>query len=135
LSQQELYNSLKVISSYHRKGGVGKTFLASTIAYMLANGGPEKKGKKKRVLVLDYDAQQDTSKAFLKMEPIPGDDEYAAPRHPEFGEIDGQVTTLVLIFYLIYRFTNIQLHSRTLMFSPPKEMSIEFYRLVTTKIN
>lgn len=88
MSSSELYNGLKVLSSYHRKGGVGKTFLASTIAYLLATGGPDGTGPKKRVLVLDYDAQQDTSKAFLKMEPIPGDDEYAAPRHPDHGKND-----------------------------------------------
>ncbi|BBO30121.1 hypothetical protein AltI4_45090 (plasmid) [Alteromonas sp. I4] len=84
----ELYNGLKVLSSYHRKGGVGKTFLASTIAYLLANGGPDGSGPKRRVLVLDYDAQQDSSKAFLKMDAIPGDDEYAAPIHPDIEEID-----------------------------------------------
>ncbi|MAI37030.1 MAG: hypothetical protein CL599_05630 [Alteromonas sp.] len=84
----ELYNGMRVLSSYHRKGGVGKTFLASTIAYLLATGGPNGKGKKRRVLVLDYDSQQDSSKAFLKMDAIPGDDEYAAPLHPEFDDID-----------------------------------------------
>lgn len=83
-----MYGGLKVLSSYHRKGGVGKTLLATTIAYLLAVGGPDKKGKKRRVLVLDYDAQQDTSKAFLQMQAIPGDDEYAAPHHPEFDEIN-----------------------------------------------
>lgn len=85
---EEMYNGLKVLSSYHRKGGVGKTFLASTIAYLLATGGPSGKGVKRRVLVLDYDAQQDSSKAFLKMEAIPGDDEYAAPMHPNFADIE-----------------------------------------------
>ena len=44
-----MYGGLKVLSSYHRKGGVGKTFLASTIAYLLAVGGPDKKGKKRKV--------------------------------------------------------------------------------------
>jgi len=88
MSQEQLYGGLKVLSSYHRKGGVGKTFLASTIAYLLATGGPDGKGPKKRVLMLDYDAQQDTSKTFLKMEPIPGDDEYIPPRHPEYGNVD-----------------------------------------------
>jgi chromosome partitioning protein len=82
-----MYGGLKVLSSYHRKGGVGKTFLASTIAYLLAVGGPDKKGKKRKVLVLDYDSQQDSSKAFIQMQAIPGDDEYAAPIHPEFGQI------------------------------------------------
>ena len=86
----EMYNGMRVLSSYHRKGGVGKTFLASTIAYLLATGGPNGTGKKRRVLVLDYDSQQDSSKAFLKMDAIPGDDEYAAPLHPEFKEIDDQ---------------------------------------------
>lgn len=84
----ELYNGLKVLSAYHRKGGVGKTFLASTIAYLLATGGPDGKGPKRRILVLDYDSQQDSSKAFLKMDAIPGDDEYAAPMHPDYDEID-----------------------------------------------
>ena len=84
----EMYNGMRVLSSYHRKGGVGKTFLASTIAYLLATGGPNGTGKKRRVLVLDYDSQQDSSKAFLKMDAIPGDDEYAAPLHPEMKEID-----------------------------------------------
>jgi chromosome partitioning protein len=88
MKQAELYNGMRVLSSYHRKGGVGKTFLASTIAYLLATGGPDGKGKKRRVLVLDYDSQQDSSKAFLKMDAIPGDDEYAAPLHPEFDDID-----------------------------------------------
>jgi chromosome partitioning protein len=83
-----MYGGLKVLSSYHRKGGVGKTFLASTIAYLLAVGGPDKKGKKRKVLVLDYDSQQDSSKAFIQMQAIPGDDEYAAPIHPQFGQID-----------------------------------------------
>ena len=88
MKKTELYNGMRVLSSYHRKGGVGKTFLASTIAYLLATGGPNGKGKKRRVLVLDYDSQQDSSKAFLKMDAIPGDDEYAAPLHPEFEDID-----------------------------------------------
>lgn len=88
MNKTELYNGMRVLSSYHRKGGVGKTFLASTIAYLLATGGPDGKGKKRRVLVLDYDSQQDSSKAFLKMDAIPGDDEYAAPLHPEFDDID-----------------------------------------------
>ena len=70
MGELEVYNGLKVLSSYHRKGGVGKTFLASTIAYLLATGGPDGKGKKRRVLVLDYDSQQDSSKAFLKMETL-----------------------------------------------------------------
>ena len=88
MGELEVYNGLKVLSSYHRKGGVGKTFLASTIAYLLATGGPDGKGKKRRVLVLDYDSQQDSSKAFLKMDAIPGDDEYAAPLHPDVEEIN-----------------------------------------------
>ena len=88
MNTDEMYNGLRVLSSYHRKGGVGKTFLASTIAYLLATGGPGGKGIKRRVLVLDYDSQQDSSKAFLKMDAIPGDDEYAAPLHPELEEID-----------------------------------------------
>ena len=88
-----MYGGLKVLSSYHRKGGVGKTFLASTIAYLLAVGGPDKKGKKRKVLVLDYDAQQDSSKAFIQMQTIPGDDEYAAPQHPNFDEIDDEEWT------------------------------------------
>jgi chromosome partitioning protein len=83
-----MYGGLKVLSCYHRKGGVGKTLLATTIAYLLATGGPDKKGKKYRVLVLDYDAQQDTSKAFIQMVAIPGDDEYSAPIHPQFDEIN-----------------------------------------------
>lgn len=88
MSSAEMYNGLKVLSSYHRKGGVGKTFLASTIAYLLATGGPDGTGKKRRVLVLDYDSQQDSSKAFLQMDAIPGDDEYAAPTHPDYKEIN-----------------------------------------------
>ena len=88
MNTDEMYNGLRVLSSYHRKGGVGKTFLASTIAYLLATGGPDGNGIKRRVLVLDYDSQQDSSKAFLKMDAIPGDDEYAAPLHPELEEID-----------------------------------------------
>lgn len=102
---KQLYNGLKVLSSYHRKGGVGKTFLASTIAYLLATGGPDGKGKKRKILILDYDSQQDTSKAFLPMEPIPGDDEYASPKHPDFDEIDdkewsGYNTSTDLLFDL-----------------------------------
>ena len=88
MKKTELYNGMRVLSSYHRKGGVGKTFLASTIAFLLATGGPNGKGKKRRVLVPDYDSQQDSSKAFLKMDAIPGDDEYAAPLHPEFDDVD-----------------------------------------------
>ena len=88
MNKAEPYNGMRVLSSYHRKGGVGKTFLASTIAYLLATGGPDGKGVKRRVLVLDYDSQQDSSKAFLKMDAIPGDDEYASPLHPEVDEID-----------------------------------------------
>lgn len=98
-----MYNGLKVLPVYHRKGGVGKTFLASTIAYLLAHGGVDGKGKKHRVLILDFDAQQDSSKAFLHMEPIPGDDEYAAPRHPEFdpetaGDWSGYNNSTDLLF-------------------------------------
>lgn len=77
-----MYNGLKVLSSYHRKGGVGKTFLASTIAYLLASGGPDGTGPKKRVLILDVDSQQDTSGKFLQMTKIPGEDSYSAPYLP-----------------------------------------------------
>lgn len=83
-----LYNGMKVLPIYHRKGGVGKTFLASTLAYLLSNGGIDGNSPIKKVLLLDYDAQQDSSKAFLSMIPIPGADEYKAPRHPEANEID-----------------------------------------------
>lgn len=86
--KQDLYGGLKVLTSYHRKGGVGKTFFASTIAYLLAAGGPKGDGKKHRVLLLDYDSQQDTSKAFLSMIAVPGEDEYMPPRHPDADDID-----------------------------------------------
>ncbi len=83
-----MYNGLKVLMIYQRKGGVGKTFLAVTLAYMLANGGVDGKGKKKRVLLLDFDSQQDASRALLNMTPIPGSDEQAPPLHPFAGKID-----------------------------------------------
>jgi chromosome partitioning protein len=102
---EKLYNGLKILDVFQRKGGVGKSFFTATIAYLLSHGGPDGKGIKRRVLVIDYDSQQDTSKAFLKMNAIPGDDEYAAPIHPNFGELNdpewsGRNTSTDILFDL-----------------------------------
>lgn len=132
-----MYGGLKVLSSYHRKGGVGKTFLASTIAYLLAEGGPDKKGKKRKVLVLDYDAQQDTSKAFLQMQAIPGDDEYAAPQHPDFAEINddewsGYNTSTDILFDLpIYEYPTAFENIKVL----PSEGNVDRVLALTTDSN
>jgi chromosome partitioning protein len=88
----ELYNGMKVLSGYHRKGGVGKTFTVSTLAYLLASGGPLGTSPKKRVLILDFDSQQDTSKQYLPMIPVPGEDVFVAPVNPDkdsWSEIEG----------------------------------------------
>lgn len=54
---------MKIIAVMSPKGGIGKTTTADSIAYILAEE------YKKRVLVIDGDAQGDTSKTFGAFEP------------------------------------------------------------------
>lgn len=55
-----------VLTITARKGGVGKTFGAINAAVLAACGGPDKKLKPLRVLLIDVDSQQNTTGYFLK---------------------------------------------------------------------
>jgi chromosome partitioning protein len=56
----------KVIAVVAQKGGVGKTFVATSLAINAAIGGPSQKLPRLKVLVLDVDSQQNISYLFLK---------------------------------------------------------------------
>lgn len=78
----EQYGGTRVIAIAMEKGGTGKSTIAILLAIRAALGHiPE---VKKRILVMDFDDQQNTSRALLKMEPIPGHRAFTAPVHPDF---------------------------------------------------
>ena len=56
----------KVITVANRRGGVGKSFCSIQLAINAAIGGPDKKNKPLKVLVVDADSQQNTTLYFLK---------------------------------------------------------------------
>lgn len=56
----------KIVTVANRKGGVGKSFTAIQLAINSAIGGPDRKNKKLKVLIIDADSQQNTSLYFLK---------------------------------------------------------------------
>ena len=58
--------SARIIPVVARKGGVGKTFAAISLAINAAIGGPEKNRPPLRVLFIDCDSQQNSSKYFLQ---------------------------------------------------------------------
>ncbi|BEI26075.1 ParA family protein [Vibrio cholerae] len=75
------------IICYNHKGGVGKTFIASWLAYLFATGGVNGTGKKHRVVLVDLDSQQNSSKTFLEMQYRSGLPYLLPPRHPDY--VDG----------------------------------------------
>lgn len=78
----EQYGGTRVVAVAMEKGGVGKSTVAILLAIRAAMGLiPE---VKKRILVMDFDDQQNTSRALLKMEPIAGHKAFMAPVHPDF---------------------------------------------------
>lgn len=71
---------------YNHKGGVGKTFLATWISYLLSTGGVDKKGKKLRVVLVDLDSQQNASSTFLPMQHMNNLPYALPPKHPDYVE-------------------------------------------------
>ncbi|CAH7341331.1 ParA family protein [Vibrio crassostreae] len=73
---------------YNQKGGVGKSFCSSWLAYLMATGGIDGTKEKKRVVLVDLDSQQNVSKTFLPMQKRSGLPYALPPKHPEFVEGD-----------------------------------------------
>ncbi|MFT4929897.1 MAG: chromosome partitioning protein [Phenylobacterium sp.] len=79
---------VKSVVIYNHKGGVGKTMMSTNLAYLLATGGVDGAGEKKRVLLVDLDSQQNCSKTFLKMKIPPGMGYAVPPKNAEYEEGD-----------------------------------------------
>jgi len=77
-----MYNNLRVLSVMLRKGGVGKTLLATLIAEYFGSF------TNKRVLLLDMDTQQNASCALIDMEKIPDSKAFCPPVNPDFDPND-----------------------------------------------
>lgn len=82
LHASSIYNGMRILSVMIFKGGVGKSFTASNLAIRAASGHfPH---VKKRVLLVDIDGQQNTSRAFLHMESSEGESNSLPPVHPSY---------------------------------------------------
>lgn len=81
-----MYNGMRVVAVPMEKGGVGKTTLAILLATYAAEGFF--KDVKKRVLVMDFDGQQNLSQSMLEMESIPNFKALLPPLHPEYDSTD-----------------------------------------------
>lgn len=81
-----LYNGMRVVAVMQNKGGVGKTFLSTSLAVRAAQGEiPE---VKKDVLLIDLDPQQNLSSTFLEMQSIHGEESKIPPIHPDYDPDD-----------------------------------------------
>lgn len=77
------YGNTKVLAVAMEKGGTGKSTIAIITAIQAAMGNiPE---VKKKVLVMDFDDQQNVSRTFLDMVQVKGHKAYSAPVHPDFN--------------------------------------------------
>lgn len=86
LTPSTIYNGMRVVAVPMEKGGVGKTTLSILLAAYAAEGYfPD---IKKRVLVMDFDAQQNLSQSFLPMESIPNFKALLPPTHPDYDPND-----------------------------------------------
>lgn len=76
------YGDLRVVAVYQRKGGVGKTTTAVQLAIRAASGlFPE---VKKRILLCDVDAQQNSSSMLIDMIGVDSVDYKIPPIHPAY---------------------------------------------------
>ena len=83
---ETMYNGMRVLAIAMQKGGTGKTTLGLHLAIRAALGHiPE---IKKKVLIIDVDQQQNSSKTLLKMETIAGDGSPIPPIHPNYDPND-----------------------------------------------
>lgn len=81
-----IYNGMRVVAVPMEKGGVGKTTLSILLATYAADGYfPD---IKKKILVMDFDAQQNLSQSFLPMESIPNFKALLPPIHPDYDPND-----------------------------------------------
>lgn len=86
VTPETMYNGMRVVAVPMEKGGVGKTTLAILLATYAAEGFF--KDVKKRVLVMDFDAQQNLSQSMLEMESIPNFKALLPPIHPDYDSSD-----------------------------------------------
>lgn len=88
MSVNDMYNGMRVMMLSMEKGGTGKSTLGGHIAMRAAQGGL---GKPQRVLLIDFDGQQNVSRLFLDMKI--SSDKYVPPVHPDYdpNEFDESV--------------------------------------------
>lgn len=86
ITPSTMYNGMRVVAVPMEKGGVGKTTLAILLATYAAEG--YFKDVKKRVLVMDFDGQQNLSQSMLEMESIPNFKALLPPLHPDYDSTD-----------------------------------------------
>ena len=98
-----MYGNMKVVAVMMEKGGVGKTTLALNLALAAAEGLIPK--VKKKILIFDFDDQQNASCALLGMREIPGVKAWAPPVHPAYDPDDpediewGGISTSIDLYY------------------------------------
>lgn len=86
LTPSTIYNGMRVVAVPMEKGGVGKTTLSILLAAYASEGYfPD---IKKKILVMDFDAQQNLSQSFLPMESIPNFRALLPPIHPDYDPND-----------------------------------------------
>lgn len=86
ITPQNLYNGMRVVAFAMEKGGAGKTTLALHFAIRAALGYiPEITG---RVLLVDVDQQQNSSKTLLRMETVEGEGYSIPPIHEAYNPND-----------------------------------------------
>jgi len=81
-----MYGDMKVIIVSMEKGGVGKTTFSLNIAIRAAFG--KIPNVKKKILFIDLDGQQNSSKTLLKMETVEGTAYSRPPLHPSYDPDD-----------------------------------------------
>ena len=86
ISPATMYNGMRVVAVPMEKGGVGKTTLAILLAMYAAEG--YFKDVKKRVLVMDFDGQQNLSQSMLEMESLVSFKALLPPIHPDYDSND-----------------------------------------------
>ena len=72
----------RILAIGNNKGGVGKTFIAKTIAEYAALV------RKERVLLVDLDPQTNLSRRYLDMQVLTETSDYGPPLHPEYDPND-----------------------------------------------
>ncbi len=76
--------SYRVLVVGNNKGGVGKTFVAKSLAeYMAILHGM-------RVLAIDLDPQTNLSRRYLEMQVLSGSNDYGPPIHPDYDALSDE---------------------------------------------